>query len=208
MSAGPKNAGFTLHELLITISILVIVTAFAVPSFQSFVMMNRLATEANEFIAGMNSARMEAIRGNTRGVLCRAAVVNDQVSAADGCVETATGNWAGWMVFLDADGSGTYNPNAGTNPNEVLLNTHVVRGSSSFRALASASLGAAGNRMVYRPDGLARAPGQTLLQSATLRLCEVSGTITLNARDVRLGSGSRIGVSRSTSSSCAAPGDG
>ncbi|HEY9193752.1 MAG TPA: GspH/FimT family pseudopilin [Methyloversatilis sp.] len=207
MSAAPKNAGFTLLELLITISILMVVTAFAVPSFQSFVMMNRLATEANEFVASMNTARMEAIRGNTRGVLCRASVTNDQVSAADGCIQTTSGSWAGWMVFLDADGSGTYNPNATTNPGEVLLNTHVIRGSSSFRAIASSALGTAGNRVVYRPDGLARAPGQTLLQSATLRLCEISDTITLNARDVRLGSGSRIGVSRSTSSSCATPAD-
>lgn len=199
-------SGFTLIELMITIAILAVVTTFAVPSFQSLVVMNRLAAEANEFIAGMNSARAEAIRGNARSVLCRAAVAGGQIDTAGGCVTDADGTWAGWMVFIDADGSGAFNPNAATNPVEVVVRTHVFAG-DQVRVRASPALAGSGNRVVYRPDGLARAPGQTLLQSGTLRLCTVIDGVTNNARDVRLGGGSRIGVVRSTSASCAAPGD-
>lgn len=205
MHHGLKNAGFTLLELMITIAILAVVSAFAVPSFQTLVSMNRLAAEANEFIAGLNTARIEAIRGNVRSILCRAAVSSDQVSAADGCIADE-GSWAGWMVFLDADGSGDYNPDAAANPAEAVLRTHVFRG-TTLRVIASGALADAGNRVVYRPDGLARAPGQTLLQSATLRLCEASASLTENARDVRLGGGSRIGVTRTGASDCAVPED-
>jgi type IV fimbrial biogenesis protein FimT len=200
------QSGFTLLELMITIAILTVVTSFAVPSFQILVTMNRLAAEANEFIAGMNTARAEAIRGNLRSVLCRASVGSGQVVPADGCVGDATGSWAGWMVFVDADGSGSFNPDAATNPNETLLRVHVFSG-NRLRIVASDALAAAGNRIVYRPDGLARPPGQTSLQAATLRVCEPSDTMTGNARDVRLGGGSRIGVTRSSSGTCEAPGD-
>lgn len=191
---------------MVTIAILAVVTAFAIPSFQSLVVMNRLTAEANEFIAGMNIARAEAIRGNARGILCRASVTGGQINAADGCVADADGKWQGWMVFIDADGSGTYNPNAATNPVEAVLRTHVFAG-NQVQVQASPALAGSGNRVVYRPDGMARSPGQTLLQSATLRLCTVSDDLTGNARDVRLGGGSRLSVTRSTSAACAIPED-
>lgn len=202
-----RNAtGFTLLELMITIAIMTIVSAFAVPSFQWLISLNRLSSEANELIAGMNTARIEAIRSNARGILCRASVEDDQVDAAGGCVDDADGSWAGWMVFVDADGSGSYNPDADANPNEALVRTHVFRG-NRLRVLSSEGLAAAGNRILYRPDGLARAVGETLLQTAVLRVCEPSPSMSDNARDVRLGGGSRIGVTRATTSGCTVPGD-
>ena len=204
---GPRTtAGFSLLELMIVIAILSVIAAFAVPSFQSLITLNRLSSEANELIAGLGQARTEAIRLNRRVVLCRASVESTaQVNAAGGCV-SGTDRWASWMVFVDADSSGTYNPNATTNPDEVLVRVHVFNG-TQMQVGASAGLSGAGNRIVFRPDGLARAAGQTALQTATLRICEPSASMEQNARDVRIGGGSRIGVTRTTSASCGAPGD-
>lgn len=203
MSGPNPQAGFTLLELMITIAILSVIAAFAVPSFQSLIMLNRLASEANELVAALGQARTEAIRMNRRAILCRASLASGQVDAGSGCV-SGGGQWGGWMVFVDADGSGTYNPNAASNPDEVLIRTHAFHG-TLLQTVSGNALSGAGNRIVFRPDGLARAPGQTSLQTATLRLCQVSASMQQNARDVRLGGGSRVSVSRATSAACAAP---
>ncbi len=205
MTGRRTQAGFSLLELMMVVAILSVIAAFAVPSFQSLIALNRLASEANELVAGLGQARTEAIRLNRRIVLCRAAVVSAQVSAADGCV-AGNGNWAGWMVFVDADSSGAYNPNAATNPDEIVVRSHVFNG-ARMQIVSSAALSGAGNRIVFRPDGLARAVGQTALQTATLRVCEPSSSMSQNARDVRIGGGSRIGTTRTTAAACDVPGD-
>jgi type IV fimbrial biogenesis protein FimT len=137
-------------------------------------------------------------------VLCRAALSSGQVDAASGCATAADGSWPAWMLFVDADGNGQYNPDATNNPDEILVRAHVLN-SGSFRALAGSLLAGDGNRIVFRPDGLARAPGQTSLQTVALRLCDSSGSTQQNGRDVRVSGGSRISVSRVSSQACAAP---
>lgn len=57
--------GFTLIELMVTISIAAILLAVGVPSFQAIIENNRLATQSNELITAVNLARSEAIK---RGV--------------------------------------------------------------------------------------------------------------------------------------------
>ena len=58
------NRGFTLIELIITVTVLSVVLAFAIPSFRDFVRRNRLTTQSNEFVTAVNLARAEAIRRN------------------------------------------------------------------------------------------------------------------------------------------------
>ncbi len=54
--------GFTLIELMVTISIAAILLAIGVPSFQAIIENNRLATQSNELITAVNLARSEAIK--------------------------------------------------------------------------------------------------------------------------------------------------
>lgn len=56
------HAGFTLIELMVTISIAAILLAIGIPSFQAIFENNRLATQANELITAVNLARSEAIK--------------------------------------------------------------------------------------------------------------------------------------------------
>ncbi|WP_444676730.1 GspH/FimT family pseudopilin [Halomonas sp. E19] len=57
-----KNSGFTLIELLVTIAVMTIIATIAVPGFQSMMASNRLASDYNEVLSGLNLARSEAIK--------------------------------------------------------------------------------------------------------------------------------------------------
>ena len=84
-----KLNGFTLIELMVTITIAAILLAIAVPSFQSLMLSSRLTSLGNSFLASAQAARTEAIKRNTTVTLC--ATNNDS--------GTCAGTWAdGWVI--------------------------------------------------------------------------------------------------------------
>jgi len=97
------GSGFTLIELLVTISVVAILLAIAVPSFQTFILNNRLATATNELVSALAIARSEAVKRATRVTVCKSA----NAGAASPVCSTAA-NWQdGWIVFVDVSVAGT-----------------------------------------------------------------------------------------------------
>jgi len=91
-----KQGGFTLVELIVTGTIASIMTVWAVSSWQSFVLDNRMVTQANEIMAELTLARSEAIKRRDKVVIC---------SSSDLATCTNT-DWAlGWIIFQDANNS-------------------------------------------------------------------------------------------------------
>lgn len=87
------SRGFTLIELLVTVALVAILLAVAAPSFTAFQRNAELTSFVNSLVAGINSARGEAMK---RG---RYAMV----------VPTNATNWSsGWIVFVDVDRSQAY----------------------------------------------------------------------------------------------------
>ena len=93
-----KQPGFTLIELIITLAIAAILMAVAIPSFQSFVLNNRISAQANDFMASIGLTRSEAVKRATRVTICK---------SANGTSCATAGSWAqGWIVFIDGSTAG------------------------------------------------------------------------------------------------------
>lgn len=186
MRSVSNAQGYTLIELLVVIIIIGIVAAIAFPNFQGMANGNRLTSGTNEVVATLQVARMEAIRRNTRVVVC---------SSTDGASCSGASNWARHIAFVDADRDGV------VDTGEVIVRDTTVPGP----AVVNASTAVSNNRISFRPDGVARAGTSATILNGRLGVCIVTTKPPQNARVIAV-SGSRISVaSPVTSASCAAP---
>ena len=86
-----KHAGFTLVELMIVMTIMIILAGVATPSFFTYLKKAQLNSTIAQLTNDLNRARGEAIKRNSRVLLC---VRN---AAGNGCA--ASTNWlSGWVV--------------------------------------------------------------------------------------------------------------
>jgi type IV fimbrial biogenesis protein FimT len=90
--AAHAGCGFTLIEALVVLALVAILLSMAVPSLASFLRSSELRASASAFLAGVQSARTEAMK---RGMDTYMVPVSDN-------------NWAtGWILYADVDRSQT-----------------------------------------------------------------------------------------------------
>jgi type IV fimbrial biogenesis protein FimT len=187
---GHLQRGVTLIELMVALSVLAILAALATPSMQAIVNGNRLRAAANETIATLQTARLEAIRFNRRTVVCLSA---DPNAASPAC---ALAGATGWIAFQDANRDGQY------TGAERLIRRATVAG--KVQLLGSASFN---GRITFNADGMARDAGGNLLNAA-VAVCLPTTQPQENESDVSIAAGSRIRVTRKNAAGeCLPPGD-
>lgn len=87
--------------MMVTIAMAAILLSVALPSFQSMIERNRVASLVNTFSNSLLHARSEAVTRNKRVVVCNTANAH---TAQPACT-TGTAAWqTGWMTFIDENG--------------------------------------------------------------------------------------------------------
>lgn len=127
-----KMHGFTLVELMITITVFALMLAIGVPSFQSTIMNNRMTSQINAFVTALNQARSEAVKQNQRVTVC---------VSTDGstCAGAGVNNWeSGWIVFVDRNTDGIIddgNDCANNATDDCVLSVHApLNGNTTMRS--------------------------------------------------------------------------
>ncbi len=93
------NMGFTLIELIVSVSIAAILISVGIPSFASMIKNSRQSATYNAFVADLSYARSEAVKRSDIVTVC----ARDSDTA---CKNSAS--WDdGWLVFADTSGDGS-----------------------------------------------------------------------------------------------------
>jgi type IV fimbrial biogenesis protein FimT len=155
MNTAPRpSTGFTMIELVVTLTIGAILVAVGVPSMSTFIRDQRLTSQANSLVLSLNFARSEAIK--------RDLAAGVQLCASSDGATCINGNWAlGWIVPDPVDA--TQPPLQGV-PKIDGTNT-IVEGSGGLTAV------------VFRPNG-------TVTAQASFRVCDSRGASKARGVDV------------------------
>lgn len=145
-SSSSRTRGFTLIELMVTLSVIAILSLVAVPSFTNAVVNSRLTNYTNNFLSAVQLARSEATKRNANVQICRRTRAAD---ATPGCA--SSGTWqAGWFVWADTNGDG--NLQAG----EILREQEPLASDYTFCTIASGACSgtAAAYSLQFKPTGV------------------------------------------------------
>jgi type IV fimbrial biogenesis protein FimT len=155
----PRERGFNLIEVMVTLLVISVVVTMGAPSLADFINEMRLSAATNDLLSFFNYARSEAAKRGSRVTVC----LSNDLSTCD----TTGVDWAqGAVAFVDSNSNGQVN--VGETVVRVLNPTNGV---TIFANTAFAT----DYYFAYRPSGAASSQG-------SLRLCR-SGR---KARDVSI----------------------
>lgn len=87
--SSARSRGFTLVELMVTVSVIAILAAIAVPGMTALINNSRINGQSEELVSSLQLARAEAVRRNARVTVC---------PSTDGSTCASSTSWSGWVI--------------------------------------------------------------------------------------------------------------
>lgn len=169
--------GFTVIELMLAMAVAAIILAIGVPSFQTFMETNLLASSMNQFIASLAVTRSEAIKRNQRVLLC---------ASDDGRDCAQTGYENGWIIFVDSNANGARN-----NTEEIIRVNEPLAAGLTLRG----NRGCCAHKVSYLASGRIAGIGGSIF------LCRYEDTG--KSRQIRIIPSGRVRLAQGAAKNCA-----
>jgi type IV fimbrial biogenesis protein FimT len=179
VARGKASRGFTLVELMVSLTLLGILAALALPSFSEAFLSNRLASFSNSFIASAQLARSEAIKRNASIKLCR---------SSNGTSCATTGGWQqGWIIFSD-NGASANADNGTVDSDETRI---------FYQQTLATDYSFTGNSysFAFQPTGL-------VASAVNLTVCRLSPSPGSQERTLAVSTTGRVSVSTTRTGAC------
>ncbi|MDE1893695.1 MAG: GspH/FimT family pseudopilin [Pseudomonadota bacterium] len=183
VAAGCRRSGFTLVELMITMTVALVLVMIAVPSFKTMTLSNKLTTVANDMVGAINLARMEAIQRNAASQLCSDSAASNTSDTLGTACNTSTQPGAVYVLI------------GGTTPTAHQVRTAVVG------IVAPLKLNGSMQALRYSGQGLAQAAGTTTPYAGLVADICTSSISTNNHRLINMTAGSIL-VTTTTTGAC------
>ena len=152
-------SGFSLLELMVTLSIGALIMTMAVPSFRNSINNQRMTSATNELVMSLTLAKSEAIKRVTYVTVCK---------SSDGA--TCTGNTSdwndGWIVFANATSVNLGSVDAG----DELIRVYPAL----LDSLSVTPLGSVDGFLSFRPSGTLGTNAANM--TGTLTTCDDRGS--------------------------------
>ena len=157
-----SHKGFTLVELMITLTVASILVGIMVPNIRDFIRNNRLSSGVNDMLHSLQVARTEAIkRQNGNVVMCGTA----NPTAADNAMACDYATFKGWFVFQDTNGNWQHDNGEPIIQRHALLDTTVTVKTDANDRIVS-----------FSPSGFAN-PAGVRVPVATIVICDSRGVV-------------------------------
>jgi len=177
-SRTKREGGFTLIELMVTLTVMIVIAMMAAPSFNNAFLSNKLAAFSNSFAASALLARSEAIKRNRPVHVCR---------SADGVSCAASGTWQqGWIVWSDQNLPANGTLDAGE---PVIQVQQAISADYQFNSTAG------GYDLTFQPGGAGSS-------TATLKLCRAAPSAGSQDRQLTVDVTGRVSVKTTNTGTC------
>jgi type IV fimbrial biogenesis protein FimT len=186
--------GFTLIELMVTVAVVAILAAIAVPNLQAFIVRNALTSATSELRSVIARARVEAISRNTYVTV-----------APESTTGTSPTRWtSNYVLFVNPRSRSSAALAAGDTlgkGTDVRTSQELMRGDFQSASTVSITGGGTYGFVTYGSDG--RAMDLNAATNGTITLC-VDPTIVPNenARVLSVAIDGRVTVTKDTKSPC------